>query len=70
MKVWVTYGLSVLIYILITFVTKRLLTWNLALIYFVVTLEVLPRSYHRLRAAIAPTESGNKPRPSELGVDR
>src|SRR4051794_10944258 len=45
MKVWVTYGLSMFVYIMITFFTKRLLSWNLALLYFVVTLEVLPRTY-------------------------
>jgi hypothetical protein len=52
-RAWVMYGLSVLCYIAITFFTKRLLTWNLAMVYFVVTLEVLPRTYRRIRAAIS-----------------
>jgi hypothetical protein len=54
MKVWVSYGLAVFVYILITFFTKRLLSWNLALLYFVTTLEILPRAYRRLRPATSP----------------
>jgi hypothetical protein len=44
------YVLSIGTYIAISFFTKHLLSWNLALAYFLVTLEVLPRSYRRLVA--------------------
>jgi hypothetical protein len=48
-KTTVLYAISVLAYIAITLFTKRLLTWNLAMLYFVVTLDLLPRLYRRLR---------------------
>ena len=49
MKTRLLYAASVLTYVAITFVTKRLLTWNLGMLYFVVTLDLLPRAYRRLR---------------------
>ncbi len=51
MKTWVAYATSVAVYIAITLFTKRLLTWNLALLYFIVTLDLLPAWYHRRRHA-------------------
>ncbi len=49
MKTWILYGASVAAYIAITIFTKRLLTWNLAMLYFVVTLDLLPRGFRRVR---------------------
>lgn len=49
MKERLLYAASVTAYILITLFTKRLLTWNLAMLYFVVTIDLLPRLYRRLR---------------------
>jgi hypothetical protein len=37
------------VYITLTLFTKRLLTWNLALVYFVTTLDLLPALYQRRR---------------------
>ena len=45
----VLYAVSLTAYILITLFTKRLLTWNLAMLYFVVTIDLLPRLYRRVR---------------------
>lgn len=42
---WIPYAISVAVYIGITFVTKHLLAWNLALIYFVTTIDLLPRLF-------------------------
>ena len=44
----VTYALAIAVYIAIGFFTKKLLTWNLALLYFVVVLEFIPRLARRL----------------------
>lgn len=49
MRMWLRYGVSVGVYIAITLVTKRLLTWNLALLYFITTLDLLPALYRRRR---------------------
>lgn len=49
MRTWLIYVASVVAYITITLFTKRLLTWNLAMLYFVVTIDLLPRLYRRLR---------------------
>lgn len=43
----VRYTAAIALYIAIGFFTKRLLTWNLAFAYFLVVLEVLPRSVRR-----------------------
>ena len=43
------YVASVVTYIVITLFTKRLLTWNLAMLYFIVTIDLLPRLYRRIR---------------------
>jgi hypothetical protein len=51
-KTWLLYGASVVAYITITLFTKRLLTWNLAMLYFVVTLDLLPRGYRHLRSRV------------------
>ena len=50
----ITYGLAIAAYIAIGFVTKKLLTWNLALLYFVVVLEFLPRLVRRVFRRGAP----------------
>ena len=44
------YVASVVTYIVITLFTKRLLTWNLAMLYFIVTIDLLPRLYRRIRS--------------------
>ncbi|MDO8388897.1 MAG: hypothetical protein Q7V57_00285 [Actinomycetota bacterium] len=49
MKTRLIYGASVVAYITITLFTKKLLTWNLAMLYFVVTIDLLPRLYRRVR---------------------
>ena len=49
MKNRLLYAASVVTYIVITLFTKRLLTWNLAMLYFVVTIDLLPRLYRRVR---------------------
>lgn len=51
----VTYGLAIVAYIVIGFFTKRLLTWNLAFLYFLVVLEFLPRLFRRLARRKVPT---------------
>lgn len=45
----IAYGVAVVVYIVITLFTRRLLTWNLAMLYFVVTLDLLPRGFRRVR---------------------
>lgn len=45
---WMTYAVSVAVYIGVTFVTKHLLAWNLALIYFVTTIDLLPRLFRHI----------------------
>ena len=52
MKTWILYVASVAAYITITLFTKRLLTWNLAMLYFVVTLDLLPRVVRRARTRL------------------
>ena len=49
MTTWLRYVAAVVVYIVITLFTKRLLTWNLAMLYFVVTLDLIPRAVQRLR---------------------
>ena len=49
MRTRLLYAASVVAYIIITLFTKRLLTWNLAMLYFVVTIDLLPRLYRRIR---------------------
>ncbi len=44
----VTYGAAIVLYVVIAFFTKRLLTWNLAFAYFLVVLEVVPRVVRRI----------------------
>jgi hypothetical protein len=46
---WARYTLSVTLYIAISLFTKRLLAWNVGLLYYVVTLEVIPRALGRMR---------------------
>ena len=50
----ITYSFAIAAYIAIGFVTKKLLTWNLALLYFVVVLEFLPRLVRRVFRRSAP----------------
>jgi hypothetical protein len=47
-RTWLLYLVSVAAYITITLFTKRLLTWNLAMLYFVVTIDLLPRGVRRV----------------------
>ncbi len=49
MRAGLLYAASVVAYIVITLFTKRLLTWNLAMLYFVVTIDLMPRLYRRTR---------------------
>ena len=49
MKDVVKYGLAVGLYIALGLVTKRFLTWTWGPFYFIVVLEVLPRTFNRLR---------------------
>lgn len=49
MRTRLLYATSIVAYIVITFFTKRLLTWNLAMLYFIVTLDLLPRLFRRIR---------------------
>lgn len=54
MKVWLISIASVAVYITITLFTKKLLTWNLAMLYFVVTIDLVPRGIRRLLHRDAP----------------
>ena len=49
MRMWLRYGASVAVYIAISLFTKRLLAWNVGLLYFVTTLDLLPALYQRWR---------------------
>jgi hypothetical protein len=42
------YSAAIALYIVIGLFTKRLLSWNLAFLYFVVVIEVIPRTVRRL----------------------
>lgn len=42
------YGAAIALYIVIALFTKRLLSWNLAFLYFVVVIEVIPRTVRRV----------------------
>jgi hypothetical protein len=44
------YGLAVAGYIVLAMFTKQFLTWTYGPLYFMATLEVLPRTWRRLRA--------------------
>ena len=48
MKIWLISIAAVAVYITITLFTKRLLTWNLAMLYFVVTIDLIPRGIRRV----------------------
>lgn len=48
MKIWLISIVAVVVYITITLFTKKLLTWNLAMLYFVVTIDLVPRGLRRL----------------------
>ena len=52
MKDPVRYGLAVAGYIVLAMFTKQFLTWTYGPLYFMLTLEVLPRSWRRLRGAV------------------
>ena len=54
MRTWLVYVASVVAYITITLFTKKLLTWNLAMLYFVVTIDLVPRGIRRLLHRDAP----------------
>lgn len=42
------YGAAIALYIVIGLFTKRLLSWNLAFLYFVIVIEVIPRTVRRV----------------------
>lgn len=42
------YSAAIALYIVIGLFTKRLLSWNLAFLYFVLVIEVIPRTVRRL----------------------
>jgi len=46
------YLLAALAYFVIALATKTLLTWTMALLYFVLVLDVAPRVVSRIRAAL------------------
>lgn len=48
---FVRYALAIVGFVAIGFVTKVLLTWTTGPLYFVLVLEVLPRTWRRLRRA-------------------
>jgi len=65
-KEFVRYGIAVCLYIALSLVTKRFLTWTWGPIYFIVVLEVVPRLFNRLRhGPAAPEPFGPLPRPTE-----
>jgi len=45
----VRYGLAVIGYVVLAMFTKQFLTWTYGPLYFMFTLEVLPRTWRRLR---------------------
>jgi len=49
MKEWVRYALAVAGYVALSLVTKKYLTWTWGPTYFILTLEVLPRLWRRVR---------------------
>ena len=53
MKEFWRYALAVLAFIGVSFLTKDFLTWTSGPLFFIVLLEVLPRTIRRLRAVPA-----------------
>ena len=51
MREFVRYALAVLAFVGVSFLTKNFLTWTTGPFFFVVVLEVLPRTLRGLRAA-------------------
>ena len=49
MNEFVRYGLAVVGYVVLAMFTKQFLTWTYGPLYFMLTLEVLPRTWRRLR---------------------
>ena len=49
------YGLAVVGYIALAMFTQQFLTWTYGPLYFMLTLEVLPRTWRRLRRTPAKT---------------
>ncbi len=47
----VRYGVAVVGYIVLAMFTKQFLTWTYGPLYFMLTLEVVPRTWRRLRGA-------------------
>lgn len=58
-KEWARYALAVAGYIALSLATKKYLTWTYGPTYFIVTLEVLPRTWRRLRRLV------QRPRPRD-----
>ena len=51
MKEFWKYALVMLAYIGTSFLTKNFLTWTSGPLFFLIFLEVLPRTFRRLRSA-------------------
>jgi hypothetical protein len=47
----VRYGLAVLVFIGVSFLTKNFLTWTSGPLFFIIVLEVIPRTFRRLRSS-------------------
>jgi hypothetical protein len=50
-KEFVRYALAVLAFIGVSFLTKNFLTWTTGPLFFVIVLEVIPRTVRRYRAS-------------------
>lgn len=59
MWLWLGYGASVAAYVVIGFFfTKGLMNWNRSLLYFLVTLDLLPRLVRHLFAQRSHADEG------------
>ena len=45
------YALAVLAFIGVSFLTKNFLTWTSGPLFFIILLEVIPRTFRRLRTS-------------------
>lgn len=45
------YALAMLAFIGVSFLTKNFLTWTSGPLFFIILLEVMPRTFRRLRGA-------------------
>lgn len=70
MKESLRYGLAVAGYIALSLVTKKYLTWTWGPTYFVLTLEVLPRTWRRLRSLGRPAPEPDPVAAEPVGASR